>query len=43
MAVIGLLEEAPALGIGRIVISGAEEAESVTVGSVAPPFEIEAL
>lgn len=27
MAVIGLLEEEPALGIGRIVISGAEEAE----------------
>jgi len=28
------LEEAPAVGIGRIVISGAEEAESVMVGSI---------
>lgn len=27
MAVIGLLEEAPAVGMGRIVISGAKEAE----------------
>lgn len=34
MAVIVLLKETPAVGMGRIVISGAKEAESVTVGSI---------